>query len=32
MAEFLERIGRKEPVDIGDAAVEIIREHRGPLP
>lgn len=32
LAELAERISRQEPTDIGDLAVEIIREHRGPLP
>lgn len=33
IAELSERIWREqEPIHIGDAAVEIIRKHRGPLP
>lgn len=36
LAELMQRISEREPlsedVDIGDAAVRIIREHRGPLP
>ena len=32
LAELAERIARREPTDIGDAAVELIREGRGPLP
>jgi plasmid stability protein len=32
LAELSARIAKQEPVDIGDAAVEIIRQHRGPLP
>ncbi|MCP9488238.1 MAG: hypothetical protein MSC30_20550 [Gaiellaceae bacterium MAG52_C11] len=31
LAELMERISQREPLDIGDAAVRIIREHRGPL-
>ncbi len=32
LAELAERISRQEPTDVGDLVVEIIREHRGPLP
>ncbi|MGH2953530.1 MAG: FitA-like ribbon-helix-helix domain-containing protein [Solirubrobacterales bacterium] len=32
LAELVERIRQREGVEIGDAAVRIIREHRGPLP
>jgi len=31
LAELTARIERRERADIGDAAVRIIREHRGPL-
>lgn len=32
LAELLERISKREPIEIGDAAVELIRERRGPVP
>jgi len=32
MAEFVARLRQREPVEIGNTAVEIIRRHRGPIP
>jgi plasmid stability protein len=32
LAELMDRISKREPIDIGDEAVRIIRQHRGPLP
>ena len=32
LAELTERILQREPTDLDDSAVELIRERRGPLP
>jgi len=32
IAEWIERLEEREPMDIGDEAVDIIRRARGPLP